>query len=130
MPYRGDIIEESLSDKSVLKELRIVATRIELITPDHKTPWLKQWTLHTVNVPDEEAEIVADKISHSLDRNYWYADFKNETTHWIIFPNRVFKVDRAKPQQYKPVVTHGLELNIPRYQLDFSPEIQQRERLE
>ena len=126
--YRGDIIEESLSNKNVLKEVNIVSTRVEKVTADHKTPWLKQWTLHTIEVTPAEAEALAEKLSHSLDGNYWYIDFKNDKTHYIIFPNKVFTVNRSQPEQYKPVVSHGLSLNIPRHQLDFSPEIKDWER--
>lgn len=128
MNYRGDVIEESLSNKDVLKELNIASTRVEQVTPDHKTPWLKQWTLHTIDVSPDEAETVAEKLSYSLDGNYWYIDFKNNTTHYVIFPNKVFNVDPSQPEQYKPVVTHGLSLNIPRHQLDFSPAIKDWKR--
>ncbi|HUC90143.1 MAG TPA: hypothetical protein VMR45_05050, partial [Patescibacteria group bacterium] len=69
--YQGVIIEESLSDKSVLGDIKILSTKVEEVTPRHKTPWLKQWTLHTVEVPVSEAEAVAQKLSHSLGDNYW-----------------------------------------------------------
>lgn len=128
MNYKGDVIEESLNNKDVLKGLRILSTRVEQATPKHKTPWLKQWTLHTIEVSPDELDMMVEKLSHSLDGNHWYVDFKNDTTHYVIFPNKVFKVDRSQPEEYKPVVTHGLSLNIPRYQLDFSPAIKQWER--
>lgn len=48
MNYKGVIIAESLQDSSLLKEVKIIETKVEPITPEHKTPWLKQWTLHTV----------------------------------------------------------------------------------
>jgi len=128
MGCTGVIIEESLINKDVLKELHIVSTQVEQVTPEHKTPWLKQWTIHTIDVPQEEATAVAEKLSRSLDGNYWYADFMDDKTHYVIFPNKVFKVDRSRPDQYEAVVAHGLSLNIPAYQLDFSPAIEQWER--
>lgn len=128
MNLRGDVIEESLSNKDILKELQIVATRVENVTPEHKTPWLTQWTLHTIEVPPKEAADLAEKLSHCLEGNYWYIDFKNESEHYIIFPEKVFKIDRARPEQYKAAVTHGLSLKIPRHQLDFSPAIRNWER--
>ena len=128
MGCTGVIIEESLINKDVLKELHIVSTQVEQVTPEHKTPWLKQWTIHTIDVPQDEAAAVAEKLSRSLDGNYWYADFMDDKTHYVIFPNKVFKVDRSQPDQYEAVVAHGLSLNIPDYQLDFSPAIEQWER--
>ena len=53
MPYRGVIIEESLEDKDVLKEVRILSTKVEPVTEKHKTPRIKQWTLHTVEIPED-----------------------------------------------------------------------------
>lgn len=130
MSYKGDIIEESLDDKATLKTVNIISTRVESVTPEHKTPWLKQWTLHTIEVPEDEAEELAEKLSHAIEtKNHsWYIDFKNDTTHYVIFPDKVFKVSRNDPEQYKPVVSYGTNLGIPRHQLDFSPEIAYWER--
>lgn len=47
MSYTGVIIEESLKDKAVLNQVSIVNTKVEPVTKHHKTPWLKQWTLHS-----------------------------------------------------------------------------------
>jgi len=129
MDFKGVVIEESLEDRSILQTLTITKTKVEAVTADHKTPWLIQWALHTVTIPEGKAESVAEEVSRSLEREHgWYADFKNDRTHFIIFRNKVFKVDRSKPEQYKPVVEHGLSLGIPDYQLDFSPAIREWER--
>ena len=128
MSLRGDVIEESLKDKSVLKELKIVSTRLEKVTKDHKTPWLKQWTLDTIEVDEKDAAELAKKLSQALEDNYWYIDYKNEDTHYVIFPDKVFKVDRKNVENYRPAVNYGLSLGIPIYQLDFSPEIKYWER--
>lgn len=130
MTYKGDIIEESLADKATLKDVHITSTRVETVTPNHKTPWLEQWTLHTIEVGDNEAEVLAEKLSHAIEtKNHsWYIDFKNDNTHYIIFPDKVFTVDRNHPEEYKPAVSYGANLGIPRHQLDFSPEIAYWER--
>lgn len=130
MHYLGDIIEESLRDKSVLKDVKVISTGIEKVTVQHKTPWLTQWTLHTIEVMEEEAPTLAERLSHALEPNYWYIDYKNNTSHYIIFPRKVFKVNRLQPKEYLPAVRHGVGLNIPSCQLDFSPEIKQWERPE
>lgn len=56
MNYKGVIIEESLQETSVLKEVTILSTKVERVTPKHKTSWLKQWTLHTVEIGEEMGE--------------------------------------------------------------------------
>jgi len=126
---RGEVIEESLSDRAALDGLTIVSTRVEPVTEKHKTPWLKQWTLHTVRVSPEAADAVAQRFSKSLADHYWYVDFKNIDTHYIVFPNKVFVVDRENTAQYKPVIDHGLTLGIPRHQLDFAPQIKYWKRI-
>lgn len=120
--YTGVIIEESLFDKGVLSKVKIVKTEIEKVTKKHKTPWIKQWTLHTIEIKESDADAVAKKLSKSFDAEHsWYADFKNEKFHYVIFPGKVFKV--TKKEQYKEVTKYGVSLGIPEYQLDFSPNI-------
>src|SRR3989344_9445787 len=103
MQYKGVVIEESLTDKSILSKVKIESTKVEKITPEHKTPWLKQWTLHTVEIPNSKANEVADEISKSFDPKHptnWYADFENRKFHYIVFANKIFKVDLDNPVLY------------------------------
>ena len=128
-PYRGVIIEESLENTDILKNVKILSTEVEDVTDGHKTPWLSRWTLHTVEVPEREAEEVAQMLSEDLETEHvWYADFKNDMHHYIIFRNKVFFVNRSSKEQYDEVVRHGTSLGIPDYQLDFSPAVVQWER--
>lgn len=130
MNYKGVIIEESLENKDVLREVKILATKVEPVIEKHKTPWLKQWTLHTVEVAEDKAEEITEKISKSLDSQHggsWYADFKNDKFHYVIFRNKVFKIDLSNPK-YRDAMEYGVKLGIPWYQLDFSPEIEEWKR--
>jgi hypothetical protein len=127
--FIGVIIEESLENKDVLGKVKIIETNIEQVTEKHKTPWIKQWTLHTVEISGNQADIVAEELSKSLDSEHnWYADFKNDKTHYIIFHGRVFKIDRASKEQYDEAAKYGISLGIPDYQVDFSPHIKKWER--
>lgn len=120
--FKGVIIEESLEDVSVLKSVHIISTEIEPVIPEHKTPWVTQWTLHTVEISFVEVETVAEKISRSLDSKHeWYADFKNDKTHFIIFKNKIFKIDRTKVEEYNKATEYGISIGIPSYQVDFAP---------
>ncbi len=129
MTFIGVIVEESLEDKSVLKEVKITQKKIEKATPEHKTPWVKQWTLDTIEIQDNKAKEIAKKLSNSLDSKHnWYADFENDTHHFIIFRNKVFYIDRSSKEQYNNATAYGLTLGIPDYQLDFSPHIKEWKR--
>ena len=123
--YKGVIIEESLENKDVLKKVKIVSTKIEKVVEGHKTPWLSQWTLHTIELPDEKAGQVAKELSESLEYAHdseWYADFKNDTHHYIVFRNKVFYIDRKNKYQYDEAKHYGISLGIPEYQVDFAPD--------
>ena len=124
MDYEGVIIEESLEDKSVLSEVKIVKTKTEIVSEKHRTPWVKQWTLHTVQIPEEKAKIIAEKISKSLDsKHHWYTDYKNDKFHYIIFLNKIFLMHRDNKKEYDDATKYGISLGIPAYQVDFSPHI-------
>jgi type IV secretory pathway VirD2 relaxase len=127
--FIGVIIEESLENKGVLQKVKITNTKIEEVTKEHKTPWIKQWTLHTVEILENQAEEIAKELSKSLDIEHnWYADFKDETYHYIIFRDKVFYIDRTSKEQYNEAKNYGIYLGIPEYQVDFHPEIKKWER--
>lgn len=127
--YQGVIIEESLENKDILKNIHILSTKIEKVTEEHKTPWVTQWTLHTVAIPEEEARAAAERIKVSLDSQHaWYADFKNDTQHYIIFRDKIFFIDRQSKWQYDEAKKYGISLGSPEYQVDFHPEVKKWER--
>ena len=129
MNYKGVIIEESLENIDILKEVKISETKVEEVVEEHKTPWIKQWTLHTVEIPENQVASVAEKISKALDSEHnWYADFKNDTHHYIIFRGKVFFVDKQSKEQYDEAKKYGISLGIPEYQVDFHPEVKEWER--
>lgn len=124
--FKGTIIEESLVNKDVLRHVKILGTKVERATDDHQTPWLKQWTLYTVEVSGQNAQAVAEEIGKVLDYSHgsaWYADFKNSDWHYIIFKNKIFEVGRRDEAGYRSAKEYGMSLGIPEHQVDFSPEI-------
>lgn len=124
MHYQGVIIEESLGNKDIIRDIPIISTKIEPVTESHKTPWLKQWTLHAVEIPEEKAGEIAEKISRSFDPKHpnWYADYKNDAYHFIIYSGNIFKVDLHNPILYNDAKQYGISIGIPEYQVDFAPD--------
>ena len=128
--FQGVIIEESLENKDILKRVKILSTRVFEVTDRHQTPWLSQWTVHTVEVQESEAQSLAEEISKSLDESHnssWYVDFKDNFHHYIIFPDKVFFIDRQSKKQYDEAKHYGISLGIPEYQVDFHPEVKEWE---
>ena len=113
-----------MADKSVLNGVKIVKTEVEKVTEDHETPWLKNWTIHEIEVSDDEDNNIAENISNALDcsRAKWYVDFKDVNSHYVIFYQQVFHINRTK-KEYDRVRSYGIRLGIPEHQLDFSPDI-------
>jgi len=129
MNFKGVIIKESLETDDILKRINVLSTKVEDAIEKHKTPWLKQWTLQTIEILEEQADALAEEISKCLESEHsWYADFKNENMHFIIFKNKVFKIDRTSKEQYDQAKEYGLALGIPSYQVDFHPEVKEWER--
>lgn len=122
--YTGTIIEESLSNKEVLKRVEIISTKVSPVTEKMQTPWLKQWALHKVRINEVDAGEIAKDLSTSLQKNDWYADYKNPEWHYIVFSGKIFKIKRDDAEGYQKAKEYGLSLGIPEYQVDFSPEIQ------
>lgn len=124
MDFRGVVVEESLADKGILKELFLLDIINEVVGERHCTPWLFRWTKYFLEVPERRMEDVARRISGSIDPahgNSWYADFRNDKFHYVIFHNRVFRVDRSRPEEYREAVDYGLSLGIPPHRLGFPP---------
>lgn len=120
MDYKGVIIEESLSESNILGELQIVDTYIGKTTARESTPWLNQWTLHTVIIPETKIDEYAIRLSGLIDKkhiNSWYCDFRNKAYHYVIFSSKVFKLDRTKRQDYLEMRKYGIELGTPENQL-------------
>jgi len=123
MNFKGIIIEESFEDKKILMALNILKTSVEKVNPEDDTPWLKKWTMHTIEVTEDKAMETAERIAISLDSkhaDHWYVDYKNEEYHFIIFKKKIFVVDRSRKEEYEDVKKYGLKLGIPEEQLNFS----------
>lgn len=118
MNYKGVIIEESLQDTSLLKDIKILETIVEPVTQKHKTPWLSQWTLHTFEISENDVDNLAQKISRALEAKHgWYIDYRNDKYHYVIFKSKVFKLNRSKKSDYGSMIKYGLSVGTPKYQL-------------
>lgn len=121
--YRGVIIEESLKDPLLMQGIPIEKTVVVTVTEAHETPWLAQWTKHYVCISEDQAKRLAEQLSEAFEQDHpgeWYADFCNDTHHYIIFPGQVFYVDRHDHAQYLAVTKYGISVGIPPHQVNFS----------
>lgn len=120
MNYKGVIIEESLSNSDIVKELEIVDTYVGEISEREATPWLDKWTLQTVIIPENVIDSYAERLSKLIDKKHissWYCDFRNNKFHYVIFGDKVFKLDRTNKIDYDEMRNYGVKIGIPKNQL-------------
>ncbi|MCH5171116.1 MAG: hypothetical protein J1F24_07500 [Oscillospiraceae bacterium] len=100
--YTGCIIEESMKDKTILNEFRIV----ESVTDDG--------TSYIVEIDESKIDDIVLKLQAAMsDEKIWYTDLKNCNFHYIIYNDRIFKVNRDFPEQYEEAKEYGLKRGIP-----------------
>ncbi len=106
MKYQGCIIEESLKDKSIIDEFDI----IEEINDDGI-----MWIVET----DESRldDVLPGLQSAMVDAPIWHCDLKCDDYHYIIFNDKIFKVNRDDGEQYEEAKKYGLKRGIPEEQL-------------
>ncbi|MEK7531115.1 MAG: hypothetical protein AAB573_04605 [Patescibacteria group bacterium] len=124
--FRGVIIEESLESKDVLNLFPILQTEVEQVTERFGTPWLTEWHLHTIEVPDTQIAEFAKAVQLAIESAHqtsWYADFKTDTVHYIIFKNKIFVIDRTKREEYQAAQDYGISLGVPPHQVNFTTNV-------
>lgn len=118
--FQGVIIEESLAQKNILQKFSILKTQVEAVTEGHQTPWIHQWTLHTVIIPAPQVLEIASELSKNLDPEHsWYTNFDNGEDYFVIFRNAIFTWRKDDQDAIERVKRYGRQLGIPEYQLDF-----------
>ncbi|MBP9836978.1 MAG: hypothetical protein KBC78_04065 [Candidatus Pacebacteria bacterium] len=104
--YKGTIIENSLSDKNILHEVKIIRT------------WQSsKWTLHDVLIEEDQIP----KLSNSLSDGPWYIHVWKPGNDKIkvIYKNKIFQINYSDKSTWKDAVDYGKSIGIPEEQLDF-----------
>lgn len=120
MDYIGIIIEESLTDSKIIDELKVISKVEEKVTKEHNTPWLQKWTMYTVSIPQDKITEYTERLSKLIDTskcNDWFTDFKNYEYHYIVFNNKVFKLNVNKIEDYVELEKYATSLGLPKNQM-------------
>ena len=123
MKYKGVIIEESLTNSSIIEELNIIQKEVENITEKEGTPWLDKWTMYTVEIDSKDIDNICKRLSKLIDEKHcsdWYCDFKNSDFHYVVFSNKVFKLNRKSKKDYLDMQEYAkkvglMEAQLPRF---------------
>lgn len=106
---KGTIVENSLSDTSILKEVKILKT------------WKDgSWILHSVIASPE----IISEMPRYLADGPWYIHFWQEGTDdiLVVFKNKLFSIKYSDQNTWKDAVEYGKSIGIPEKQLDFIVE--------
>jgi hypothetical protein len=103
---QGTIIETSLTDSDILKELSILKS-----WPDGS------WKLHQVSLDRAQTLKLADHIADGP----WYMHFWEPGTDdvLVVFKDKTFDIKHSDKLTWTEAIEHGKSLDIPVEQLDF-----------
>ena len=112
--WKGVIIEESLEDKSILEKVSIVKTRKSF---DDVTQM--DWTMHDVEVSDENITQVAELAVNCIKKGWW-VDFRKDKTAYIILKNKIFNFTNEEIEKQKEAQTYAISVGVDPRQADFT----------
>ncbi len=101
----GVIVENSLTDVSILKSIHIIKS------------WTDgSWKLHEVELQREDAI----QLSAFITEGPWYMHFwNNEDAILVVFKNKFFDIKQSDTSTWNEAVAYGKDTGIPTEQLDF-----------
>jgi hypothetical protein len=104
--YKGTVVENSLSDKSILDKIQITKT------------WQDEdWTLHNVLVDENRLE----ELGKALIDGPWYMNFwiPDSDEMKVVYKDKIFDLKISDKSTWADAMTYGRSIGIPEEQLDF-----------
>lgn len=107
------VVEESLTNKQVLKYFTILETK--------KPQKEGDWTEHILHIPDPDLFI--EKIQKAMKRNkpFYTHIYNNGISLTIVFKDQIFRVNPNNPNTWINVKKYAINSGFPKEQLDFYP---------
>jgi hypothetical protein len=104
--YKGAIVEQSLTDTDILKQLNILSSVQD-----------GSWLIHTVAVTREQI----DQIAQALSVGPWYTHFWSEDKEdiFVVYKSKSFFIKTNDKSSWQPAIQFGQSIGIPPEQLDF-----------
>ena len=109
--YKGLIVEESLDDNRILNRFNVIGLEVT----ESENP-AERWHIFQVKAGKNDIELLA---KHIADKK-WYAHFWSDDEILVVFQHKMFAIDRHNDKKGNDeAVKYGLNLGIPKEQLDF-----------
>lgn len=105
--YQGNIIENSLTDAGILKNLNIT-----------KNYSVGDWLVHEVLVNEDQVE----KLGEFLDDGPWFMHFwqTDGDDAIVVFKDKKFDIKSSDENTWKEVIDYGKSIGIPNEKLNFT----------
>jgi hypothetical protein len=80
----------------------------------------RTWTFIEFEIPDDEAERLANGLSEVLDPAHgWYCEFRTSDETFVVFSGRQFRYRRGDRSGRIEVEIYGRSVGVPESQLDW-----------
>ncbi|HOX40676.1 MAG TPA: hypothetical protein PK263_00610 [bacterium] len=109
--YHAIVIEESLKNKSVLEQYKILKTKID-----------GDWHLNILEIENIDQAIANIQPAMVAEKPYYWHIYDDGTTLDVIFREKIFHLDPNDKSTWREAAEYGAaKMNIPAEQLDFYP---------
>lgn len=117
--WKGLLLKESLTDLSVLADLRITRTEVwQIENAAENQP--STWTAMTFEADEAKADGLAEALSQVMHPQGWYLNASTEEDVYVVFPHKVFKYRKGDREMREAAKQFGRMVGIPEPQLDWS----------
>lgn len=116
--WKGIIIEDSLKNKNILRNIKITKTHV--IKPKNTTE--KQpniWHEVEVFIDDKDLNQFCKKLQHAIKTGPWYVDFETDNEGIVIFKEKIRTVKKNDIKGIKKIQKYGKSIGISEKQLEF-----------
>ena len=80
----------------------------------------RTWTYIHFEVPDADAESLADALSEALEREGgWYCDYRTAEETFVVFAGRICRYPRGEESGRREAAAYALSVGVPQSQLDW-----------
>lgn len=108
--YHGIIIDQSFTNSSFPNNFKVFAKRRS-----------GMWVIYGIETEDKEIDETVSSIQNNMKSDEaWYAHLYNDKKLIVIFKYKIFRVT-PQSSSWESIIKYGVELNIPKEQLDFWP---------
>ncbi|HEU5267681.1 MAG TPA: hypothetical protein VFU35_13320 [Jatrophihabitans sp.] len=120
--YRGTLLAESLrlGVDLVVPGLRMTRCGRHDVSASATLTQPKTWTFIHFEVDDDRVDELAASLSSTLlSDDGWYADFRSDREHFVVFAGKIFRYPKGDTAARDQVIRYGRDAGTPAHQLDW-----------